>query len=512
MNYADMVILNGIILTMDSLNSIAEAIAINNGIITYVGNKHGIKEYISSKTKVIDLNGKTLVPGFIDSHVHLVQTGLNTLAVDLSEASSISQCLCLLKKGLEKSPKNTIICGKGLEEIKIKERRFPTRYELDSVVNDRPCVVSTIEWHVLSVNSYALHYLNLPFNSAGMIKNASGLPTGLLYPRASYMARKKLFELMHGMVYKGVVNAVNNALSHGVTTIGAMEGGFIFHDNHVDFLLDFKDSMPIDIEIFYQTTNTEKVISKGLKRMGGCIFLDGAFGTRTAALLEPYWDDKQNYGELYFSQEEVDNIISSAHEKGLQISFHAIGDRAIEQVLTSYEKVLKSSSRNHRHRIEHFELPTEDQIVRAAKLGLIMSMQPAYEHYWGGEGRMYDVRLGPHRRKKTNPYKTLIQKGVLIIGGSDSDVTPINPLLGIHSAVNHPTPEERISPLEALKMFTINGAIGLSQEHIKGSIENNKNADLVILSENPIEVPEHIKDILIEYTIKEGNILYSKEK
>jgi hypothetical protein len=140
-------------------------------------------------------------------------------------------------------------------------------------------------------------------------------------------------------------------------------------------------------------------------------------------------------------------------------------------------------------------------------------MQPAYEYFWGGEGRMYDVRLGPDRRKRTNPLKTLLNKGLTIAGGSDSDVTPMDPLLGIHGAVNHPNPEERISPYEALKMFTINGAKGVFQEDIKGSIEVNKYADLVLLNASPLDVDaENIKEIEVELTIKEGNILFSGKR
>lgn len=514
MNSADMILINGNILTMDDSNSRAEAVAIGDGIITYVGANDGAKEYIGPHTEVIDLKGKTLVPGFIDSHVHLVQTGLNTLGIDLSSAANISQCLSLLKKGIENSPKDTVVWGIGLEEIKLKEKRFPTRYELDAVAPDRPLFVSRIEYHTISVNSYTLHLLNLPFNLDGMIKDSNGLPTGLLCRHASSMARKKLFEMMSGMIQKGVKKAVNNAISRGITTIVAMEGGFMFHDQHAEHLIDFKSSLPVDIEVFYQTTNVDKVIKKGLKRIGGCIFIDGSFGSRTAALSEPYWDDKQNMGRLYFGQEEIDSFVSSAHKSGLQIAVHAIGDRAIEQILSSYEKVLEQyPAGDHRHRIEHFEIPTSDQINRAARLGLILSMQPAYEYFWGGEGRMYDVRLGPDRRKRTNPLKTLLNKGLTIAGGSDSDVTPMDPLLGIHGAVNHPNPEERISPYEALKMFTINGAKGVFQEDIKGSIEVNKYADLVLLNASPLDVDaENIKEIEVELTIKEGNILFSGKR
>lgn len=509
---ADLILYNGQVLTLDGKNSIKQAVAVKNGRITAVGSNDYITSFGGNTTELIDLGGRTLVPGFIDSHVHLVQTGLNTLGIDLKEARSISDVLDIIAGGVKEYDPKELVWGTGLEELKLKEKRFPTRYELDKVTRDRPFFISRVEYHIIAVNSYTLNQLNLPFNLKGIEKQSS-VPNGILHHHASSIARRRLLEKIPEPVrHQGIKNAAGLALAAGITTVNAMEGGFLFHDMDVDHLLKIKNSLPIDVELFFQTTEVEKACAKGLHRIGGCIFLDGSIGSHTAALSEDYADKPGCTGTLYFTQEEMDEFVWEAHRRGLQVSVHAIGDMAIECILSAYEKAqAKMPDGDRRHRIEHFELPTEDHIARALRLGLIISVQPAYEHFWGGDDKMYRLRLGENRCRKTNPFNTMIKSGLLLIGGSDSDVTPMNPILGIHSAVNHPSADQRISPLEALKMFTINAAAGVFAEETKGSIEPGKIADFAVLDKNPLEVrPEKIKDIKVDMTFKDGNLLFTR--
>ncbi len=509
---ADLILYNGKILQMNGKGLLQEAVAIKDGKILDVGKNSEIKDYMGHTTEVIDLKGRTAVPGFIDSHVHLVPTGLNALGLNLKRVKSIKDILNLIKKKLETPKNGDVIWGVALDELSLKEKKLPTRYDLDSIAPEIPVFISRVEYHTIVVNSCAFHKINLPFNLEGIEKDSRGLPTGRLHHHASSIARKKLFEMIpEEKRQQGVELAINQAIRRGVTTVVAMEGGFLFHDNHAELLIKHKASLPIDIELFYQTTDINKVISYNLPRIGGCIFLDGSFGSRSAALFEPYQDMPQCQGNLYFTQEEVDEFVIKAHEKKLQIAMHAIGGRAIQQVLTAYEKALsKIPRRDHRHRIEHFELPTDDQIKKARELGIIVSVQPAYEYMWGWPGGMYEIRLGKERCKRANPFKKLIDSGLLLAGGSDSDVTPINPLLGIHSAANHPHSESKITPYQALKMFTINGATAIFQEKSKGTIERGKIADIAVLENNPLEVDtDAIKDIKVDYTIKNGKILYA---
>ena len=246
--------------------------------------------------------------------------------------------------------------------------------------------------------------------------------------------------------------------------------------------------------------------------MGGDIFIDGAFGSRTAAISTKY-NDCDTQGNLYFNNGELNYYVGEAHREGLQIALHAIGDRAIEQVLNAYENALEVYSRkDHRHRIEHFELATKEQIDRAADLGLVISSQPTFEYFWGNEKGMYERRLGKTLASRTNNFRYIIDSGIVLCGGSDSDINEINPLLAIHAAVNHPKKNHSIEVVEALRMFTVNSAYANFEEHLKGRLEKGKYGDFVVLNKDILSVErDAIKDILVEATFKEGNMVFCSD-
>ncbi|MFN3699832.1 MAG: amidohydrolase, partial [Dictyoglomus sp.] len=255
-----------------------------------------------------------------------------------------------------------------------------------------------------------------------------------------------------------------------------------------------------------------KVKELNLKRIGGCLLVDGSISTLTAALSEPYVGT-ENYGVLYWDLDSLINFIKTAHKEDFQIAFHAVGDRGIELILRAYKKVLKEYPKeDHRHRIEHFELPTQEHIRLASELKLNLSLQPSFLYFWGGEGKLYEELLGKERAKKIIPLRSILKNKIIAGGGSDSSVTPINPLLGIYSALSHPNVEERVSLLEALRMFTYNSAYIGFLEKEKGSIEKNKDADLIVLEKDifSIRAPEEILNISIIATISKGNFVYKK--
>lgn len=507
---ADLILYNGNIITFLGGQPF-HWIAIKNRIITQMGFKEDYLHIADNNTELIDLKEKTVIPGFYDSHVHLVQTGLNSISVDLSNATSFNEVFKLIKDYCDITPKDTLVRAAGLDETKLKEKRFPTRYEIDKISPDHPVWINRKEYHTSILNSLALHRFTIPLNLKGVLKNEANVPTGVLTHTANALVRKQILESISNKVrFSAVNNTLKDAIAKGVTTINAMEGGYTFHDKDAEFIYDTKDDYPIDIILFYQTINVDKVIEKNLDRIGGSIFLDGSFGSRTAALCEPYKDDDTKSGILYYTQEELNAFVLKCYENNIQLGTHAIGELAIEQIISSHEFANSIyPNKKLRHRIEHFELPSNDHINRARKLGLIASVQPTYEYFWGGKGKMYDKRLGEERTMKTNPYKSMIHSDLIVCGGSDSDVTPINPLLGIYSAVNHPNENERVTVLEAIKIFTINSAYAVFEEDKKGSIEVGKYADLVVLNENPLTIDsKKIKDINIVATIKEGNILY----
>ncbi len=509
MSGIDLLLYNGKIYTMDCKNTIVNWVIVKDGIIVETGCGEGYRQYIQEAVEAINLKDCVVFPGFFDNHVHLAQTGLNLKSLDLNHVENLNQLFEIISEVASKTGKGEIIRGIGFDEMKTPEKRLPNRRELDKCSPNNPVWINRVEYHVSSVNTMLLSMLNIPFNLEGILRDERGLPDGRLIGRANLFVRKYIIENIPNQVKKEAINkAIEHAICKGITSLNSMEGGNFFNESGMNCILENNSIFPIDVKLFYQTTDIRKAIEKGVRCIGGDLFLDGSFGSRTAALFNPYEDEILTNGVLYYTQEEVDDFVLNAHEQGLQIALHAIGEIAIDQALKAYEKAQKYCFRKDcRHRIEHFELATDSQILRAGELNIIPSMQPAFEYMWGGPGKMYEARLGD-RYKKTNRFKKLIQEGLCIAGGSDSDVTEMNPILGIHSAVNHPVKENRTDVLEAIKMFTCNGAYAGFEEESKGSIERGKKGDFVLLEQDPFIIQkEKLKDIKVTGTIKEGNIL-----
>ncbi len=511
----ELLIKNGNIITLDDENNTFDWVAVKDGRIFELGYKDSYKKY-DSITEILDIDGKTVLPGFYDTHIHLVQTGLNYEGLDLKNINTIEELLDTVHSAAESMKSGELIRGYHYDVTNIKERRFPTRRELDRVAPSNPVWINSIEFHTSSVNSLALSMINLPYNIDGIARDERNLPLGQFTGKASAFVRNKMLNyLTDDMRMRGVKKAIQNALSRGITSINTMEGGFTFHEKDANFILKNKEVFPIDIRLFYQTFDLKKIETYGLDCIGGDIFLDGAFSSRTAAVSTGYKDLKEEkYGLLYFNQRELDYFVKEAHKNNLQISLHAIGDLAIEQAISAFESAQNKYKRNNlRHRIEHFELATDEQIKRASALGIVIVVQPVFEKKWGNKNGMYELRLGKDTADKTNNFRKWIDEGLVLSGSSDSDVTEINPLEGIHSAVNHPKENFSITPLEAIKMYTINSAYANYEEKTKGTVEKNKYADLVILESNPLKIDKSdIENIKVCSTIKQGNIIYINDK
>ena len=491
----------------------ASWLLVRNGIIADFGMSGYPGNIENEGTEIIDLNNAFATAGFYDSHVHLVQSGIDAMSLDLNGIDSIGDVLECINAYAKTVPHNSLIRAIGFDEGKCAEGRMPTRYELDYCAPNNPVWINRLEYHISVVNTLALNMLNIPFNINGLHRNRKNVPDGMLTGQANAFARKRILQSISDDVRRqGVERVIQKAIQQGVTTLNAMEGGYNFCEEDFRFIFNQQNAMPIDVEVFCQTLDVERVRSFGLQRIGGDIFIDGSFGSRTAALYEPYADAPNEYGCLYFDTDEIEEFILNAHNANLQIALHAIGDRAIEQVLNGYKKALNINPRPHRHRIEHFELASDKQVEMAAELGIIVSMQPAYEINWGFPGQMYEERLGRYRARNTNRFSFLLKKGLIIAGGSDSDVTPISPLAGIHAAVNHPKEEYSVGVGEAFDMFTYNAAYALNEEKVKGSLELGKYADIVVLDKDPFTIDnKQLEKTNVLYTIKHGNVIYSRD-
>jgi predicted amidohydrolase YtcJ len=503
-----LILWNGNILTMDSNDRRAEALAVVGGKIAGVGTSLDIQRLYGTGWESIDLQRKTVLPGFIDSHVHLMATAITAIGIDLGETKSLDEILEKVEERVRQTPPGEWVFGYFITHL--SDRGMPTRYDLDRISKRHPIRLTHRNGHLCSLNSRAIEILDFPKDLEGVEKQ-SGEVTGVIRDPAIQNLRHPGLFMKEQMMTEALKLASRLALKKGVTTLHALDGGQR-HSEAIPYLLKIKDELPIKLVLYNQTMKVKECLDLGLPRIGGCISADGAFESHTAALFEPYADEPDNYGTLTYTQQEMSDFILRAHRNDLQVAIHCEGDRAIEQVLHAYESALRYFPReNHRHRIEHFEVPTENQLERAAKASIVVGMQPAFlpVFFFRGGGERYEAFLGRARPKRIHPYRTMLSYGILMAGGSDSPVTKIDPLFGIEAAARHLHSEERLSSLEAIKLFTINGAKFAFEEDRKGSIEIGKKADLVILAEDPCSVaPERIGKIPVEMTLVEGKIAF----
>jgi len=509
-----LVILNCSCVTMDPARPSCEAIAISGDRIDALGTNEEISKLISASAKVIDAAGVSVLPGFIDSHVHLTQTGLNKTVANLKDVKNHAEFFHVLSEQEKALAVNEWLRGFGYNENLLAEKQLPSLEKLNSLFPDRPLFLTRTDSHSCCVNTAAWKLLNIPRQTSGVELDSGGRPAGILKGAANSRARKEILDnhITAETRKKALLRVCKDALAEGVTTIHALEGGEAFSECDVETLLEIQDTLPVRTVLYHQTMDVKKVLQEGLSRIGGCIMVDGSLGSRTAALFEPYCDNPTT-GICYYEQDVIDEFVLEAHKNGLQIAMHTIGDRAIEMLLSAYEKALSVYPRkDHRHRFEHFSIPTYDQVKRAGKLGICVSTQPVFDYYGGGENGLHLRVLGPERKKRAYMQRTLLEAGILLSGSSDSDVSPISPLLGIYAALSNSKPAERLSLFEAIKLFTVNSARLAFEEDLKGTVTAGKLADLVILDRDIFAAqPADLLKVKIAKTILGGEVVYSRQ-
>jgi predicted amidohydrolase YtcJ len=502
----DLAIRNARIFTIDPLQPLAEALVVRDGRIVNLGAWEHVKDS-SGDVQVFNLDGNVVLPGFIDSHVHLGWTGLDKMGVSFYETETVEDVQEILAQAVIDTPLGEQILGMGLNHYLFPDHKLPESTDLDAVTPDHPVMLLGVTGHYALANSKCLRELDLPPDISGLDES------GLLRDRANTLAGREIRarfarEQGLGRVYGA---AADLAASVGLTTVHALDGEDTADDEEIRALIAMEPELPVRVVIWFQTTHVEVVRNLGLPRVGGCILLDGDFGPHTAALMDPYIDQPDNRGTLYYTQEQVDQFVETAHLAGMQIAMHAVGDRAAEQALGSYEKVLDKWPRaDHRHRIEHFSIFNERLVELTRRLGVHLAIQPPFDSYFGGHTRLNRI-LGEERAKRTDPLRSLIEAGIPVGGGSDSTVTPMKPLYGVYSAVNHSNPRERVDIERALQLYTIDNAVLAFEEQDKGSLEIGKLGDMVVLGQDPTQVSvDKIADIPVEMTVVGGEVVYSR--
>jgi len=507
--YADIIIKNGRCLTMREGDE-AEWVAVNGRLICALGKGNDWLALKKPDTVVIDAHGNTVLPGFIDSHFHVIQTAINSMGVNLSGARTHAE----LGEMIATAPRGStgVVAGCKVEETQFTEKCFPDRNLLDHYCNNAPVVISSKEYHVSMLNTYALMYFKVPITLDGVEIDSHQLPTGIFRGSANVVLRSNILKgLTDKYRSEAVWNLMERLLERGITTVDAMEGGQLYNDEDAEFIHAHAGDYPIDMPMFYQTMDLERPWKLGLRRVGGNIMIDGTIASRSAALSAEYTDKPGWKGRLLLPQQELDEFVLRCYEQDMQLSLYTIGDAAIESALRAHEKaMMKTGNSGLRHRLEHVVLATPSQIARAAELGIIFSVQPTYEYLWGGKGKLYEQRIGD-RYRLTNPYRAMLDAGAMACGGSDSDVTEANPLLGIHAAVNRAVEEHGVSVYEAVQMFTANGAYAVFEEKRKGALAPGYLADIVVLDGDILKIPkEKIQELRVVTTIKSGSIFHNE--
>ncbi len=513
----DLVVFNGRIITMDPENPEATAIAVKNYKFLLVGSDTDILDLVQSARRVIDLGGKTVVPGFVDAHAHVTSTGIRRGYVDLSDAKSLQELKATLRQAAQERPPGEWIRGHRWDESRWPERRYPTARDLDEVSTEHPIAIERVDLHLASMNTLAMEKLKVPLDHEGTLKDSKGQPIGVFRDIPDLFARLRP-DL--DTIKAGVVAGSKLVNQYGITT--CVDN---IRAEYLRAILECEREKRLTARFIVNPPGNQMkhLVALGLTSgLGGPMFrlagvksfMDGSIGARTAALSEPYADDPGNIGRLLINEKAMTRFLRKAVRGGIQTVTHAIGDRAIEILLRAFESLNERElalARRQRHRIEHAEMMSREQIRRAAALGLILSMQPNFIGEWQTEGGMYEQRLGPERAKMMNMFRVALDNGARVCFGSDG--MPFGPLYGIWCATTHSNPNVQITVEEALRCYTLEGAYASFVENIVGSITVGKRADFVVLSEDITRVPpERIREVQVESTFVGGIEEFSRAR
>lgn len=536
-----MILFNGKIITVDPTNTIAEAIAAREGRILKIGSTTEIKRLAGSKTQLINLEGKVVLPGFVDSHEHCIRRGLQTDYVNCASPPMrrIDDIVKALKVKAAEKLKGVWIVGSGWDDSKLEEKRFPTRYDLDKASTEHPIYIGRAGGHNAVANSLALKIAGIngdtPQPQGGRIeKDRSGEPTGRLDEIAAMnLVRDKIpfpspEEAVKMMVRHWPV-VEEELLSWGLTTVDEAHikanEALAYQELLKQGKLHLRVGLMLDGMAPYGGYATSDLSRQGLRTGFGWsdklrvisvkLGVDGAMGSHTAAFHKPYENEPRNKGIVRVTQEELTNEVVQCHLAGLRVCIHAIGDRAVDMALDAIEEALKRKpSKDHRHRVEHGGYLEKSQLERMKRLGVLASESIGF-CYPIGDSHLW--ALGEERMGGYYPMRSLKEYG--IIAGGNSDGFGDNwAITGIHGCVTRKTSggrilaeKQAISVMDAIRVYTINGAYLEGTEKEKGSLELGKLADMVILDRDILSVdPKEIIDTKVLMTIVGGEVVYKR--
>ncbi len=532
MLFADTVYKNGNIITMDPGRPKATSVAIWGDKIVVVGSDAEVAEMAGPTTEVVDLEGKTMTPGLIEGHCHLIHFGNNLRTVNCTpeKTPSIEALKAAIAEKAAKTAPGKWVEGWGYDDSRMAEHRHPTRDDLDEAAPNNPVLITRTDYHMVVCNSKALILAGLteetPDPAGGrIVRDAKGRMTGLLQETARFRAmeampkpsREDVAEMI-GMACAGY-NKLGFTSATDASTLFDIDGEYAAWS---DTLMDGR--LTLRMYTLLSEDSARRVRNLGVgSGFGndmfkiGCVkyFMDGSIGGGTSAMKNGYANDPNNHGILYHVQSEIEAKVMDVHKAGYRISVHAIGDQAVDNILTAFEKAQKAYPRpGCRHRLEHCHICPPDLQKRVKDLGLCIAMQPGFLYYLGASQITF---LGEEGIKKEVQIKTMLDQGTEIALSTDNPVINPDPAITLYSAVARKVldgrscgTEECITPEQALRCYTMGGAYCTMEEDIKGSIEIGKLADLAVFNLDPtaVKVPEELLGLKALMTVLGGKVIY----
>lgn len=525
-------LVNGVIYTGNAEHSRVEAVAIRGEKIVAAGSTKEIRALAGPKTRERDLHGAFAMPGFNDAHIHLASGGQAKLAVNLEGTRSLAEFKEHIRARLKDYKPGEWITGRGWDHTLWPEQRFPTRQDLDEVSQDHPMILSRVDGHVSVANSPALRLAVIAkgtLDPAGgrIERDPSGEPTGMLTENAVRLVASKVSPLTHAQRRRAIELALAEVARFGVTSLqdnSTWEDFLVYEElkkegkliARLTEWLPFEQPLPRLEEMRRHGGTTDPWLRTGALKA----ILDGALGSRTAALLAPYADDRSTEGILRIEQADLIKMAVERDAAGFQLAFHAIGDRANRVALNAFAAVgAANPPRDRRNRVEHAQVVAPEDLPRFAELRVIASMQPVHE---STDMRWAEARLGPERAKGAYAWKSFLEEGARLAFGTDYPVEPVNPMRGLYACVTRELPQggppggwepqEKNSLDDCIRAYTQGSAYAEFAEAKKGRIEPGMWADLIVLSANitRIQPPEFLKAEVLQ-TYVGGRLVYEKK-
>jgi hypothetical protein len=501
---ADLVLTDAVVHPLADESTTSEAVAFRDGRVVRVGSAYEVGFLVGTETRVVDCDGATVLPGFVDAHTHLETLGQTLVHADLSGADSPSAAVARLRARAAEVPADEWVLGFRFDESEWAASRYLTREDLDAVDHAAPVVAFREDLHLAVLDSTALDRLRdrMP---EGDVRTEGGRPTGVVVEDALDAVRsatapdpaetRRLLRAAQSYANERGVVGVHDMVrrSHAPRVYRDMAAaGELTLRVRLNYWADHVDALR---EVGLRTGHGSGLVEVGAVKA----FSDGSIGSRTARLSTPYADAPDERGQWVVAPAELRELATAAGRAGYQVAVHAIGDEAVRRVVD-----VLADAPGERHRVEHLELADDDVLSRMREAGLVASMQPNF-HRWAGEGGLYDVRLGADRRRRSNRLRAVLDAGVPLAFGSDC--MPLDPLFGVACAVDAPTEEGSVSTTEALRAYTRGPAYAASAADRRGTLEPGMAGDAVVLAQSPWETDD-VAGVDVVATVVAGDVVY----